>query len=101
MIEKNNQWVNDYKKRKKKENKSKEIDKIEFLENNNKLTEDEKDKLRAMRLKANHYRKNGIYNDEEIKIIKNHYWDLNKMKIFKRIFIIFSIGAGLYILVNI
>lgn len=101
MIEKNNQWVNDYKKRRKKEDKSKEVNKIEFLENNNKLTEDEKDKLKAMRLKANHYRKNGIYHDEEIKIIKNHYWDLNKMKIFKRIFTVSLILISLYILVNI
>lgn len=101
MIEKNNKWVNDYKKKKRKEESSREINKIEYLENKNKLTEDEKDKLRAMRLKANHYRKNGIYQDEEIKIIKNHYWDLNKMKIFKRVFVISLILIGLYILVNI
>lgn len=52
-------------------------DLIKKLEKENKLTQEEKEKLQFYRLQSNNYRNDENYLKAEREIINKHFWDLN------------------------
>lgn len=73
---------NDWTKNKKYKKQKSEKTPLQILEDKNKLTQDDKERLRTARLNANHYRDEKKYIKVENEILNKYWFYLNKGKLF-------------------